>query len=58
MQGYELVCLKIPSVSPLGLVGFLIGQDYFYPLYYYRVGPRVPLEHLWAVSRAIVVAYI
>jgi len=58
MQRYKLVCLRIPLVSPLGQAEFLTGQSYFCPLYYYRVGPRVPLKHSRAVSRAIVVTRI
>ena len=58
MQGCELIYLKIPSVSPLGLMEFLTKQNHFFLLYYYWVGPKVPLKHLWATSHAIVVAYI
>ena len=58
IQRYKLICLKIPSISPLGQAEFLIRQGHFHPLYYYQVGPRVPLKHSQAALCAIVVTYI
>ena len=57
-QGYKLIYLKIPFISPLSRAEFLIGQSYFYPLYHYQVGPRVPLKYLQAALYTIVVIYI
>jgi len=57
VQGYELICLKIPLVSPLGLMKFLIEQSYFFFLHHHWVSPGVPLEHLWAALHVVVVAY-
>ena len=58
MQGYKLICLKIPLVSPLGLMEFLTKQGHFLPPHYHWVSPRVPLEHLRAALHAVVVACI
>ena len=58
IEGYELICLKIPLVSPLGLTEFSTKQGHFHPLYYYQVGLKAPLERLRAALHAIVVACI
>ena len=58
MQKYKFIYLKIPLVSPLGLMEFLIKQDHFLPLYHYQVNPKVPLEYLQAALYTIVVVYI
>ena len=58
MEGFWLICLKIPSVSPLGLMEYLINWGRVYPLYYYWVGPRAPLGHSQAALYTIVVVYI
>ena len=55
MEGLKLTCLKIPLVSPLGLMEYLINQNYIYPLYYYQIGPGAPLGHLPAALRAIII---
>ena len=58
MEGFWLICLKIPLVSPLGLTEYLISWGRVYSLYYCWVGPRAPLRRLQAALHAVVVIYI
>jgi len=55
MQELWLICLKIPLVSPLGLMEYLTNWGRARPLYYLWVGPGAPLGRLRAALHAVAV---